>query len=267
MSSQESSSFRRMAKSIALRAQDALHREPRTFCLITGPPRSGTTALVLWLMDQDGVVGMNESRVLVAAHRMVSAVRGFRSLHQERDQLLRLTRDWALSAYGAFDLYFGSRTLVDKEPLEPIAFPDQDYAVFLENVRDLFPGIRLLFLFRDPVPTLWSMTQREWGESLRGSEPVSFSLDEHIENWCANVDLALQHADDPRSYLCSYETLVADPLSESERIFRFLGLEKGQPFAPRPTKDVGFGPEDLERIAMATSTRSEALLRLRGKPR
>ena len=45
-----------------------------------------------------------------------------------------------------------------KEPLEPIAFPDRHYEQFLDNTRLLFPNIKLLFMVRDPLATIWSMS-------------------------------------------------------------------------------------------------------------
>jgi len=259
MSNQERSLLRRVAKSSALRIQETLHLEPRTFCLVTGPPRSGTTAVGRWLLGHDHVVGLNESRILVAAHHLVSQIHRFQSLHLQRRSLEELARRWALGSYGAFGLVFGARALVDKEPLEPIAFPDKDYSAFLKNIRGLFPSIRLLFIIRDPVPTLWSMTQRKWGKSLRGVEPFDLSMEEHIENWCANVDLALEYAGDPGAYLCSFRRLVTEPALESRRILEFLGLKDGRPFEPRPTKEVGFNPEALERIREATVVQVKAM--------
>lgn len=259
MTNQKPSSLKKVAKSVALRLQDTLCLEPRTFCLVTGPPRSGTTALARWLLSQDRIVGLNESRILVSVHRLVSEIHRFQDLHKERRQLEVLARRFALACYGAFGVYFGTRALVDKEPLEPIAFPEKDYEAFLRNLRAVFPGIRLLFLLRDPVPTLWSMTQRKWGFSLRDTEPISFSLEDHIETWCSNVETALEYADDSRAYLCFNSRLVADPVPESRRIFDFLGIRSGRPFEPRPTKEVGFDEEQLAKIRSATAAYVDAL--------
>lgn len=259
MRNQRPSTLRKTAKSLALKAQYALHLEPRTFCLITGPPRSGTTALARWLLSQENVIGLNESRILVSVHRLVSEIHRFQDLYKERLPLEKLARRFALSSYGTFGVYFGTRVLVDKEPLEPIAFPDKDYRAFLRNLRTVFPGIRFLFLLRDPVPTIWSMTKRKWGFSLRNTEPVDFSLEEHIETWCSNVDAALEYADDSQTYLCFNSRLVADPIPESRRIFDFLGIKEGRPFEPRPTKQVGFDEEHLRKIRDATAVQVEAL--------
>jgi hypothetical protein len=259
MRNQRPSTLRKTAKSLALKAQYALHLEPRTFCLITGPPRSGTTALARWLLSQENVIGLNESRILVSVHQLVSEIHRFEDLYRERLPLEKLARRFALSSYGTFGVYFGTRVLVDKEPLEPIAFPDKDYRAFLRNLRTVFPGIRFLFLLRDPVPTIWSMTKRKWGFSLRNTEPVDFSLEEHIETWCSNVNAALEYADDSESYLCFNSRLVADPIPESRRISDFLGIKEGRPFEPRPTKQVGFDEEHLRKIRDATAVQVEAL--------
>ena len=259
MSDPEPSFHRKVAKSLALTIQDGLRLEPRAFCLVTGAPRSGTTAVNRWLLSQGNVVGLNESRILVGVHRLVSEIHRFQGLHRERLRLEELARRFAFSSYGAFGVYFGTRMLIDKEPLEPIAFPDKDYRGFLSNLRAVFPGIRFLFVLRDPVATLWSMTQRKWGVSLRNTEPVDLSMEEHIETWCSNVDAALEYADDSQAYLCFNSRLVADPVSESRRISQFLGIERTRPFEPRPTKQVGFDNGQLAKIRDATALHVEAL--------
>ena len=259
MNDHEPPFHRKVAKSLALTIQDRLHLEPRVFCLVTGAPRSGTTAVNRWLLSQESVVGMNESRILVGVHRLVSEIHRFQGLNRERLRLEELARRFAFSSYGAFGVYFGTRILVDKEPLEPIAFPGKDYREFLSNLRGVFPGIRFLFLLRDPVATLWSMTQRKWGVSLRNTEPVDLSMEEHIQTWCSNVDAALEYSDDPRAYLCFNSRLVADPVSESRRISQFLGIRGVRPFEPRPTKQVGFDNRQLEEIGDATALHVEAL--------
>jgi hypothetical protein len=265
MRNQRPSTLRKAAKSLALRAQDTLHLEPGTFCLITGPPRSGTTALANWLLSQERVRGLVESRILVSVHRLVSDIHRFESLHAEHLQLEKRARRFALASYGAFGVFFFTRVLIDKEPLEPTAFPDRDYRAPLRNLRAVFPRIRFLFLLRDPVPTLWSMAQRKWGFGMRNTEPVPYPLEDHIQTWCSNVEVALEYADDPRAYLCFNSRLVADPIPESRRIFDFLNIRGGLPFEPRPTKEVGFDEEQLEKIRRATAAHAEALANREGE--
>jgi hypothetical protein len=213
------------------------------------------------LEKQDACVGLSESRILVGVHHLLKNIHRFRILHNKHRDLEELAREFAFASYGAFGCFFRSRVLIDKEPLEPIAFPDKDYSEFLENVRASFPTIRLLFLVRDPISTIWSMTRAHWGYSVRGIDPVALPLDEHIETWCANAELALEYADKPHVHLCLFHRMVTDPASESARISRFLGIKHGQAFEPRPTKEVGFGREELEKIRDATSTQAEALER------
>ena len=232
---------------------------PRRVCLITGPPRSGTSAVVKWLEQQEGVKALNESRTLVAAHGMMHEVRRFKKLASRKDQLAEGVRRAVLAHYAEITHYTHPPTLIDKEPLEPIAFPDRDYSGFIASVRTVFPDLKLLFLVRDPVSTIWSMTQREWGYSLLGEEPRTFSLEEHIENWCACVDIVLASVAEENTYVCQYGALTSDPNRESDRIGQFFGLPNLSPFEPRPSDESAFSADSLALVEAETRSRVEAL--------
>jgi hypothetical protein len=116
------------------RLQSFLRIRPRAFCLITGTPRSGTTAVCRWLTSQKRVVGSPETRILVAAHHMVQEIDRFNRLIREERPLLVDARRLVEKFYARKYRVWG-RVLVDKEPLEPIAFPNRDYQQFIRNVR------------------------------------------------------------------------------------------------------------------------------------
>lgn len=226
---------------------------PEQFCLITGSPRSGTTAVERWLGEQRKVVAFHETRVLIAIHRFIEEIARYHRL-EPMGEFARMARETAFEYYSNRSILIGRKVIVDKEPLEPIAFPDADYALFLKNLRLLFPEGKLLFMVRDPISTIWSMCQRKWGYSLVGFEPRTLTLDEHIENWCTCADIVLDYIDDPNAYVCAFGRLVDTPQEESEQILRFLHLSGGEPFRPQTVKKVGFG--DAERIYILQKTNS-----------
>jgi len=169
-------------------------------------------------------------------------------------------RRLVLDAYTSRGVMYARRVLIDKEPLEPIAFPDLEYDSFLRHCRAVFPDLRIIFLVRDPVATVWSMTQREWGSSRRDIEPSRLTFETHLRTWIDCADLAVKLRDDPLTYVCRYETLVEDPIAESVRIARFLALTGvAAPFEPRPSDTVGFSTEERARILAATAGQRASL--------
>jgi len=223
---------------------------PRSFVLVSGSPRSGTSALEAWLGSQRGVASFFESRTLVAAHALLTQAERFRALHGRLDRVVAHTRRLALSLYADERLLAG-RVLVDKEPLEPVAFPSGDYEDFMRHVDLLFPERRLLLLVREPVSTVWSMRNRRWGESLVEREQAEWSLETSIEVWRANARMALDRRSDPQTLVVRFEDLVDRPAEESKRIGNFIGLDVTA-FEPRPTKEVAFDPGAREAILEAT---------------
>ncbi|MFC2088977.1 sulfotransferase, partial [Calditrichota bacterium] len=156
-------------------------------------------------------------------------------------------------------IFMGKRLLVEKEPLEPIAFPLKDYEQFLKNVRRLFPEIKFLLVIRDPIATIWSMKQRTWGSSLTNIETKKFTIEEYVENWCSCADIILQYCSDPNTYILRYRRLVNDPENESRRIIDFLNICKRNSFQPRQTKEIGFSNEEREKILLMVQPKLELL--------
>lgn len=232
---------------------------PQQLCLITGPPRSGTSALVKWLEQQEGVRAFNESRMLVAAHGMMREVHRFKKLDRSKDGATASAKRAVLAYYAEVTHYTNPPILIDKEPLEPIAFPDRDYSEFVASVRAIFPDIKLIFMIRDPVSTIWSMTQRKWGYSLQGEEPRAFTLEEHIENWRAGVDTMLAALKGGNAYVCQYGALTSEPDQETARIGHFLGVSNLSMFQPKLSDQSSFGPDELALIEAKTKSQVDAL--------
>jgi hypothetical protein len=226
---------------------------PDRFCLILGPPRSGTTALSIWLRGQPKAVGFNETRILVSLFPFIEGVSKFRRVGARRDLLLSQARHLLYSYYGSRCLFFGKNLLVDKEPLEPLAFPDENYLEFINAVKNLIPGAKFLFLLRDPISTVWSMTRRKWGYSIGDGEARSMSLEFHVNSWLGSAAIVPEIMDDPAVYVCQFHKLIVDTPRESERILSFLGVKNGMHFSPRPVKTPMFNKEEVVLIQKKTA--------------
>ena len=227
-----------------------IHHRPRQFGLVVGCPRSGTTALSGWLNSNAGLLSYNETRVLIGIHSAMKQFNRFQEPFDNREMLLPSLRDTAFRYYANFGLT-GGKLLIDKEPLEPVAFPERDYCDFIINMKLLFPRLRLIYIVRHPVATIWSMRQRKWGFSLKDREPWDLDLDECIEIWKDNAKLILNSPVDD-CFLCKFEDLVNTPQKASKALLDYLGMSYGKVFTPRPTKIPAFIPDEQEWILANT---------------
>ena len=69
----------------------------RQICLITGCPRSGTSAVLYWLEAQKHVAGFKESRIMISAHRFLNEVENFKELQNNRPTLIKMIRNLVFS--------------------------------------------------------------------------------------------------------------------------------------------------------------------------
>ena len=191
--------------------QKILDIYPEKFCLITGAPRSGTSAICEWLNNHPEISGFFESRILVSSHFFMEELGRFTSLSKDKNMLERMIRKFITNYYSSSRVLLNKKIVLDKEPLEPIAFPNKDYEKFLENVKLIFPEIKLIFSIRNPVSTIWSMTQRAWGESIKNFHQREFSLDSYIDNWCSCADLAIKISFGPKCVYCPIRTVNSKP--------------------------------------------------------
>ena len=219
---------------------------PKNLCLISGAPRSGTSALCDWLGTQQGVSAFPESRILVSANKFIEEA--YRFQNPDKRIIDNLIKRLIYNYYSRSRMLIGKRLLVDKEPLEPIAFPLKNYADFIGNIKKILPDIKILFAIRDPFATIWSMSRRTWGESLTNMESIKFSIKDYVDNWCSCVDIAMQYRSDPQTYIVQFGRLIKDSENESKRIFEFLNIHNGITFTPRTTKENNFADEDKKAI-------------------
>ena len=248
-----------LARSAVLSMQNSFRLFPQKICLISGAPRSGTSALCEWLGHQQELSAFTESRILVSMHAFIEEIHRFRNLDRDEITIADLARQLVYDYYASSRILIGKRMLVDKEPLEPIAFPSKEYGRFLLNMRQLFPESKFLLAIRHPIATVWSMSQRTWGESLMDTERRGFTLQEYIDNWCSCADLILQYSSDPNTYIVQFGRLVNDPESESRRIFDFLDIRGGVPFQPRQTHEIGFSTDQRQKISLLVQSRVQSL--------
>ncbi len=221
------------------------------FVLVTGCPRSGTSALAAWLKEQPTVAGFSETRILIAAHAFLREVQKFKALHTRQEQLLAEVSGTVYRSYGNPQKPW-KHVVVEKEPLEPLAFPDGDYESFLKSVKLLFPKVKIVFMIRNPISTIWSMRNRKWGVSLVEGSPVERTLPDCIDVWCSTTRLIDQYRCNERVCICRFEELVANSNNESRRVLKALGLAPGRPFQPVKTKPPNFTPSELDQILKAT---------------
>lgn len=249
----------RAARPAILKLQRHFRLWPREICLISGAPRSGTSALCEWLGQQPGIAAYPESRILVSIHRFMEETRRYHNLDRDSATIFALARDLVYDYYGSSRILAGKTLLIDKEPLEPIAFPSKEYGQFIVNVRTIFPQCKLLLALRDPIATIWSMSKRTWGESLASAETRTFTIEEHTENWCSCVDLILRYISDTNTYVVQFGRLVNDSEAESRRILGFLHVRDGSSFQPRRTKENGFNEEERAKILLMVQPQLESL--------
>lgn len=228
--------------------QKKLCIRPRSLCLIVACPRSGSTALGNWLSKQSSVVYAHQSRALTTICRYINDIDGFKSLHANRELLFQLANEIVWQYYSN-SLFYWNRILVDKENFDPTGFPDERYGEFLETVQSLFPDIKIIFIVRDPVATIWSMCQKKWwGYTLTRHSLVEFSLDKYIDIWNHSAKLVPKYRCAKNVYVCKFENLVDAPEKESENIFRFLGILGGRPFYPKATAKIDFDQTEKQYI-------------------
>ncbi len=250
---------RRVTKNAILYFQKNFRLLPAKFCLISGSPRSGTTALSEWLGNHPDVAAFYESRILISTHRFVEEALRFNALEKDTATILDLARQAALGYYSSTRILIGKKMLLDKEPLEAIAFPAKDYESFITDFMRVFPSSKLLLVIRDPIATVWSMARRTWGNSLTDAKNMRFSIDEYIENWRSCARLVLEYRSCANIYIVQFGKLVREPEKESQKILDFLDLQKVQAFQPRDTSEIGFNEEERLNIFKKVRPQLEAL--------
>ena len=210
--------------------------------LIGGVQKGGTTALDDYLRDHPQL-------------RMASA----KEAHFFDDE----TVDWAAPDYRPYHALFGDdggRVWGEATPIY-VYWPN-----CLERIRRYDPGMKLVFLFRDPVQRAWSHWQMEQGRGWE-SEPFSACIREgrarvagdpvtpgfhrihsYVERgfYGAQLERALTMFPREQMLLLRSEDLRANPDGVLAQVCGFLGVQ-GFDGAVRPREaNVGKGAETID---------------------
>lgn len=88
-----------VAKSALLKLQKNFMLYPCEICLISGAPRSGTTALCEWIGCQNDVSAFEESCILVSIHRFMNDINRFQKLEKASATTVKLSRTLVFNYY------------------------------------------------------------------------------------------------------------------------------------------------------------------------
>ena len=99
--------------------------------------------------------------------------------------------------------------------------PDHVHAA--QQIRTLLPDARFIHLIRGGEETVASLVDvtRRYPEAWGGAP---WSVDQCLTRWCEDVNESLMWQKTAGHLLVSYEQFVADPITETANIFKFLGL-------------------------------------------
>ncbi len=188
---------------------------------IGGLHRSGTTPLAKWLADHPEVSGLSNTGVYEDEGQHLQSVYPIAMAHGGPgkfafDPEARLTEESGLvspdapqSLIEAWTPYWDASksVLLEKSPPNLIR---------MRFLRALFPSARFIMVLRHPIAV--SLATRRWSRT---------SLDSLMQHWlAAHRDLAEDAQRVGRTAVVRYEDLLADPDSQLDRLFAFLGLPR-----------------------------------------
>ncbi len=186
---------------------------------IGGLHRSGTTPLANWLADHPDVSGLSNTGVYEDEGQHLQSVYPVAMAHGGPgkfafDPEARLTEESGLVTSDAAERLLAAWTpywdtakaiLVEKSPPNLIR---------MRFLRALFPSARFIMVLRHPIAV--SLATQKWSRT---------SMDSLMQHWfTAHRDLVEDAGQVGRAALVRYEDLLADPGSELDRLFAFLGL-------------------------------------------
>jgi hypothetical protein len=187
-------------------------------------PRSGSTLLQRIVASHPDVATASEPWIVLPVvyskrrsgvyaeygHRaMVDAVDEFSAAFPAEHDEAVLARDHLLAAY---DRARGdARLFLDKTPR---------YHLVVDEIRELFPAARFVFLWRQPLAVAASIVDT-FGDGRWNLDKYAVDVFDGPRNL-----LRACRRDDPRCHSLRYEDLVVDPQHETARIWRFLGVDE-----------------------------------------
>lgn len=196
---------------------------------LLSPPRSGSTLLQRLLSTHPDIATTPEPWLLLPLLQAFRPAAGF----AEHDQTLlaRALDDFSAALpNGAADMHHAIRDfatgLYAKAGNNAPYFLDKTprYALVAQQLVQIFPAARFVFLFRDPVAITQSMNTT-WGGGKWVLYRYYADLFDGVLN-LANTARALG----PRAHIVNYETLLQSPETTCARLTGFLNL----PLLPTP---------------------------------
>jgi len=228
-----------------------LYMPPREVCIITGCPRSGTTAMLKWLAKSGQTAIFHEPRICKAVSDFMDKIYRQKPLYADKDLLLHLLKR-LLYGYFSHQNNIWNKIIVVKETL---SLGDDN---FIENMSSLFLKVKIIFMVRHPVSVFNSMEKRKWGVSIRNSEPWDMPLDTGIKWWKFTVNNYLKNKNN-NLYLCVFENLIKNPESESAKIKKFLKIKRLETFHVENTARIDLDKDIIQTILNETQTECELL--------
>jgi hypothetical protein len=199
-----------------------------------------------WIGQQSRVKGFSESKILFVAHQLRRSFRKWDRFPE--GTVIRRVRRFVQSSYAEVGVYLGSRMLLDKEPLDPLSLPPNQYQSFISTVEEIFPSVRFVVMVRNPIAMVSSVVNRNWGYSIQGKEPVSRDVKEGIASWQQAARLTARVCQRENVYVCKFEDLTGSPHEESEKIADFLDLQNWKAFRPRETSEISLGHAQRQQV-------------------
>jgi len=196
------------------------------------------------------MVGFNEQRIFLATSAFLRHVYFYRPLYRDKyiiEQLLK-KMIYKYIGYRKFTLY---KTIIFKEPLGL-----NKYDV-IDNMRKIFPDMKVIFMIRHPVSVYNSMYLRRWGYSVRGRVLRDMPLEEGIKRWKSCAQICRAKETDKNLYACNFDSLVKNPEAESIKIKEFLKLKKLDVFKVKSTKELQLEEHVIKKILDETASERE----------
>jgi hypothetical protein len=157
---------------------------------------------LLYSMRRPGVYAEYGHRTAVRAiDDFVGSIRGGQEAYLEE------VRTFALNLYS--NAASGSTYFLDKTPR---------YHLVVEEIKDLFPEARFIFLWRQPLAVAASIID-SFGRGQWNLEKYEIDLKDGLDNL-----VSADRANDPRCHTVRFEDVVRHPDATMAGIFRFLEL-------------------------------------------
>ncbi len=228
--------------------------------LISGPARTGSTALFEFFSGHTGILAFNESRILFAIYQFLAKVRFIEGLAKNiGDYQGKMRQLYYDSKVVMKHKNLRGKIIVETEVFDIIGMPSFDYESCIVELLCAFPNMKVLYLMRHPDKVVNSMLNRKWGYSINkalGIPPRNYSLEESIKIWNTAATTGRRITQNSefkgRIMLLKFEDLDQDPERYSKMVQEFVGVKSDLCFSPKPTREMNLDNETLKEIFKQT---------------